>query len=69
MSEEFYATPESVAWLRGMMLANPHPQAPAGFQRQLDACGGTTCAIESAERFNHAVLGFLAEHAGATAAA
>jgi pimeloyl-ACP methyl ester carboxylesterase len=39
MSEEFYADPESVAWLRGMILQNPNPQKIDGFVRQLDACG------------------------------
>ena len=110
MSEEFFANPESVAWLRNLMLASPHPQKPEGFMRQLDACGrhevrdrlgglsmpthvigsahdmlvppwkseelaelipGATLTmleraphmvnIESAERFNDAVLGWLAD--------
>jgi pimeloyl-ACP methyl ester carboxylesterase len=39
MSEDFYENPESVEWLRGMMLSNPHPQDVEGFRRQLDAIG------------------------------
>jgi pimeloyl-ACP methyl ester carboxylesterase len=38
-SEEFYENPEAVAWLRGMILQNPHPQPPEAFGRQLAACG------------------------------
>lgn len=38
-SEEFYENPETVAWLRGMILQNPHPQPPEAFGRQLAACG------------------------------
>jgi 3-oxoadipate enol-lactonase len=116
MSEEFYADPDSVAWLRGMILQNPNPQPIDAFLRQFDACGrhdvrdrlgelampthvigaghdvmvppwkSTELAelipgakltmldgaphmvnIESSERFNAAVLGFLAEHAGSAA--
>ncbi|MEA2391050.1 MAG: 3-oxoadipate enol-lactonase [Solirubrobacteraceae bacterium] len=37
MSEEFYENEEGVAFLRQMMLANPHPQRPEGFRRQLEA--------------------------------
>jgi pimeloyl-ACP methyl ester carboxylesterase len=37
MSEEFYENAEGVAFARQMMLANPHPQAPEAFARQLDA--------------------------------
>jgi pimeloyl-ACP methyl ester carboxylesterase len=37
MSEEFYENEEGVAFLRQMMLGNPHPQDPAGFRRQLEA--------------------------------
>jgi pimeloyl-ACP methyl ester carboxylesterase len=39
MSEEFYANPESVAWLRRMILSNPHLQPIEAFLRQFDACG------------------------------
>ena len=39
MSEDFYENPDSVAWLRNMMLSNPHPQDVEGFRRQLDAIG------------------------------
>jgi pimeloyl-ACP methyl ester carboxylesterase len=39
MSEQFFENPETVTWLRGMMLANAHPQSPEGFRRQLDAIG------------------------------
>jgi 3-oxoadipate enol-lactonase len=37
LSEEFYENAEGVAWLRGMMLQNPHPQPADAFARQLDA--------------------------------
>ena len=39
MSEDFYGSPETVAWLRQMIMDNPHPQRTEGFVRQLDACG------------------------------
>jgi pimeloyl-ACP methyl ester carboxylesterase len=39
MSEEFFENPESVQWLRNLMLSNPHPQKVEGFQRQVDAAG------------------------------
>jgi len=39
MSEDFYKNPESVKWLRNIMLSHPDPQKPEGFRRQLDACG------------------------------
>jgi pimeloyl-ACP methyl ester carboxylesterase len=39
MSEEFYANAGAAAWLRGMILKNPHPQDTEGFVRQLEACG------------------------------
>ena len=116
MSEDFYANPDSVAWLRRMMLRNPNPQPPEAFLRQLDACGrfdvrdrlgqiqipthvigaehdvmvppwkSTELAelipgaeltmleraphmvnIEVSERFNGAVLDYLASHDGAEA--
>jgi 3-oxoadipate enol-lactonase len=38
-SEEFYEKPETVEWLRRMILENPHPQPPEAFGRQLAACG------------------------------
>jgi pimeloyl-ACP methyl ester carboxylesterase len=38
-SEEFYENAETVEWLRGMILQNPHPQPPEAFGRQLAACG------------------------------
>jgi pimeloyl-ACP methyl ester carboxylesterase len=38
-SEQFYESPETVAWLRGMILQNPHPQPPDAFCRQIAACG------------------------------
>jgi 3-oxoadipate enol-lactonase len=38
-SEAFFENEQSVAWLRGMMLQNPHPQPPEAFIRQLEACG------------------------------
>jgi pimeloyl-ACP methyl ester carboxylesterase len=37
MSEAFFENPEGVDYLRGMMLANPNPQDPKGFERQLAA--------------------------------
>jgi pimeloyl-ACP methyl ester carboxylesterase len=36
-SEAFYENPEGVAYVRGMMLQNPHPQPPEAFCRQLAA--------------------------------
>lgn len=39
MSEEFYENPDSVAWLRRMILRNPNPQSTEAFLRQFDACG------------------------------
>ena len=39
LSEAFFENAEAVAWLRGMMLENPHPQPTEAFARQLDACG------------------------------
>jgi 3-oxoadipate enol-lactonase len=37
LSEAFFENADGVAWLRGMMLENPHPQPAAAFARQLDA--------------------------------
>jgi 3-oxoadipate enol-lactonase len=39
LSEEFFKNPEGVQFIRDMMLANPHPQAPEAFVRQLEAGG------------------------------
>ena len=39
MTEDFYREPDSVAWLKRMILSNPNLQEPEGFVRQLDACG------------------------------
>ena len=39
LSEDFYRNPEGVQFIRDMVLANPHPQAPEAFVRQLDAGG------------------------------
>ena len=39
LSEEFYANADSVAWMRRMILRNPHPQTNDGFLRQFEACG------------------------------
>jgi pimeloyl-ACP methyl ester carboxylesterase len=36
-SEEFFENADAVAYLRGMMLDNPHPQPPDAFARQLAA--------------------------------
>jgi 3-oxoadipate enol-lactonase len=38
-SEAFFENEQGVAWLRGMMLQNPHPQPPEAFTRQLEAAG------------------------------
>jgi 3-oxoadipate enol-lactonase len=38
-SEEFFENEQGAAWVRGMMLQNPHPQPPEAFIRQLEACG------------------------------
>jgi len=37
LSEEFYENAAGVEYIRGMMLADPHPQPPQAFARQLDA--------------------------------
>lgn len=37
LSEAFFENPEAVAFLRNMMLQNPHPQPADAFARQLDA--------------------------------
>jgi pimeloyl-ACP methyl ester carboxylesterase len=39
MSEAFLNNDDGRIWLRNLMLANPNPQKPEGFARQLDACG------------------------------
>jgi pimeloyl-ACP methyl ester carboxylesterase len=39
MSESFLDNTDGRKWLRNIMLANPNPQKPEGFLRQLDACG------------------------------
>jgi pimeloyl-ACP methyl ester carboxylesterase len=39
MSEEFLDNEGGRKWLRELILANPNPQKPEGFLRQLDACG------------------------------
>jgi 3-oxoadipate enol-lactonase len=39
LSERFFEDPRQVAWIRNVMLANPHPQPAEAFIRQLDACG------------------------------
>jgi 3-oxoadipate enol-lactonase len=36
-SEGFFENEEGVAWVRGLMLENPHPQPADAFARQLDA--------------------------------
>jgi pimeloyl-ACP methyl ester carboxylesterase len=38
-SERFMDNDQMRNWLRDAMLANPNPQKPEGFARQLDACG------------------------------
>ena len=37
LSERFYENAEAVAFVRNVTLANPHPQAPEAFVRQLEA--------------------------------
>ena len=37
LSEAFFENAAAVAWLRDLMLQNPHPQPPDAFARQLDA--------------------------------
>jgi 3-oxoadipate enol-lactonase len=37
LSEDFFENAEGVAWLRDLMLQNPHPQSADAFARQLDA--------------------------------
>jgi 3-oxoadipate enol-lactonase len=39
LSEAFFENAEGVAWLRDLMLQNPHPQPADAFARQLDAAG------------------------------
>ena len=39
-SEGFYENAQGVALMREMLLANPHPQAPEAFVRQIRASGG-----------------------------
>jgi 3-oxoadipate enol-lactonase len=39
LSEDFCENKEGVAWLRDLMLQNPHPQTPEAFARQLEASG------------------------------
>jgi 3-oxoadipate enol-lactonase len=36
-SEEFFEDEQRVTWMRGMVLANPNPQSPEAFTRQLEA--------------------------------
>jgi len=118
MTEDFYREPDTVAWLKRMIMSNPNPQQTDGFIRQLEACGrhdvrdrlgdlsmpvhvvgaehdvmvppwksselaelipgakltmieraAHLVNIEGAERFNGAVLEFLAEHASEPAQA
>jgi 3-oxoadipate enol-lactonase len=40
LSQEFFENAEGVAYVRQMMLADPHPQPPDAFARQLAASGG-----------------------------
>ena len=37
LSEDFFENADGVAWLRDVMLQNPHPQSADAFSRQLDA--------------------------------
>ncbi len=46
LTEDFYENLEGLAFLRNMMLDNPHPQAPEAFVRQLNA----STAHESRDR-------------------
>jgi pimeloyl-ACP methyl ester carboxylesterase len=38
-SEDFFEDESQAAWVRGMMLQNPHPQDAEAFVRQLEAAG------------------------------
>lgn len=40
LSEELYANADAVAYLRRLVLGNPHPQQPEAFVRQVEASGG-----------------------------
>jgi 3-oxoadipate enol-lactonase len=37
LSEDFFENADGIAWLRDVMLQNPHPQSADAFARQLDA--------------------------------
>ena len=39
MSEQFYESPERIAYAKQLMRANPHPQSTEAFQRQVEASG------------------------------
>jgi 3-oxoadipate enol-lactonase len=39
MSEQFYESPERIAYSKQLMRANPHPQSTEAFQRQVEASG------------------------------
>lgn len=39
MSEQFYDSPEAIAYSKQLMRANPHPQSTEAFQRQIEASG------------------------------
>jgi pimeloyl-ACP methyl ester carboxylesterase len=39
MSEQFYESPEAIAYSKELMRANPHPQSAEAFQRQVEASG------------------------------
>lgn len=39
MSEQFYESPERIAYSKQLMRANPHPQPTEAFQRQVQASG------------------------------
>ena len=39
MSEQFYESPERIAYSKQLMRANPYPQSAEAFRRQIDASG------------------------------
>ena len=48
LSEQFFENTDAVAWLRGLMLDNPHPQPPRRLPASSTPPPGTTPATGSA---------------------